>query len=117
MTGCTIITTYLTLLSDISPPHLSIVDRLAKAYELRTGRSFNDTIKKNGKYGTTIYRGLLFDILRYHYAIPLLSLRILSHYNCNQPIYRCMLLFESQLNIDPELKREYRDIMTMLSIH
>jgi hypothetical protein len=116
MTGCMIINSYDRLLADLSPPSYTPLQRLIKAFELRTGTSFNDVIKKSGKHDYTILRGLLCYILRYYYGYSYKSLCCLTGYTSNQPIFRINDLFQSELTINPNLRRDYEAIKAMLSI-
>lgn len=117
MTGCDIIKLYYRLLADLSPPEATPLYKLQKAYELRTGNPFNAIIIKQGNHVSTIHRGMVLSILRWYYHFPLFSLRTITGYNCNQPIYRCIQLFESELTIDPTLRRDYEAIKKMLDIY
>jgi hypothetical protein len=117
MTGCDVIKGYYSLLADLHIRDHSPIQRLQRAYELRTGNSFYDTLKKSGKHDKTIHRGLLCYILRYEYRYTWFSIRDLCGYNCLQPCMRAISVFQSELTINHNLRRDYKAIKDMLSIN
>jgi hypothetical protein len=116
MTGCEILVGYARMLSQLyfeePDPFISV----SKAFELRTGLSFTDTLKKSGKHVQNVYRGLLLYILRYQFGFGIPRLLQLTCYNHHQPIQHSMSVFQRELAINPKLRREYNDIIKMLSL-
>lgn len=101
-------------MADLSPPSYTPLQKLRKAYELRTGNLFNDVIKKSGRHVHTIHRGLLLHILRWEYGYQVLDCAALCGYNGHQPVLRIIRLFESELTVNPTLRRDYEAILIML---
>ena len=117
MTGCDIIIRWVQAYEDLVDNLYTPEQRLRLAYEMRTQQRFYEVIKKSYNYGHTTHRGMLLYILRYHFRTPHKDLQSLTGYLCLQPAIRAMELFQSELNVNPELKRIYNDICTMLSIN
>jgi len=116
MTGCMLINSYYRLILELSGYGYTPVQKLRKAFEMRFQKPFNDVLQKPYAYDYTILRGLILSILREHYSFSLAALRDLTHWRNHQPIYRAIRSFQSQLNIDPNLRRDYEAILKMLSI-
>lgn len=112
--GCTTLKLLCKLLKEHTNSYIDPIKKTLKAYALYYSDDPRLLMTANGLQGKAVKKGMISHILRYHYRLAVRPIADLFHYRSNQPVYRNIDLFESELMVNRQLKRDYEAILAML---